>query len=710
MQRFLYLLFLLAGFWVKTVVAQTEFRLGVEVRDKYTKRPLIPIVSVLAVNTESELTGQMVNDWYVVQVKSGIQYQVFVALQEYKTYRQTHTFEPNATAVNGIYPFIIELESVNPPKNFAVASSENAGHTILVIDKNQRAIVQKAVITLKENRTGQFIPVKKNPNVGGSWLAEMKETEQYTLEVSAPDYETYKEIIKIRAGEGIEIPLNRIPKQELQFLAVDALTNKPIAAQFKLTDEVKESYTGNTNADGGTFNPTVVIQKQPYSLVVTANGYRRYESKIAMTAGLPTGQALQIIKLSKMDVVLRLKILDDQTTQPLAANLRVMDQTDKRYILNVKGAPNGQAATPLNPDHRYLIEAEAKGFMPYQQTLEKALPILSENSELTIKLAKIGDTYLNLSAKDGATGRRVAATFKITASLTEQTTELRGTASLTPVKYKVGEPDIYHIETIAAGYLPIKYDLDAEEMTVGKVFNYEAKLTADPTKPAVPLTKAFSFKILDANTNRSIPHLRFKVSNQVSQKVIAVRLRYSDARANLQIGQTYIVEAEANGYEPQTLRLETEELAKRGEFLTNISLIPRKKNTIARGKAVVNEKIFDNIKAGQSLTIEDNVYFDQSSYILRSEAHGQLNRLAAIMTKSPEIHIEIVGHTDNIGDPRLNQTLSEQRAKVIANYLANQGVNEANITHRGEGQTKPIAPNDTEENRQRNRRVQFLVR
>ena len=80
------------------------------------------------------------------------------------------------------------------------------------------------------------------------------------------------------------------------------------------------------------------------------------------------------------------------------------------------------------------------------------------------------------------------------------------------------------------------------------------------------------------------------------------------------------------------------------------------------------------------------------------------------MTKSPEIQIEIVGHTDNIGDPRLNQTLSEQRAKVIANYLANQGVNEANITHRGEGQTKPIAPNDTEENRQRNRRVQFLVR
>jgi outer membrane protein OmpA-like peptidoglycan-associated protein len=141
-----------------------------------------------------------------------------------------------------------------------------------------------------------------------------------------------------------------------------------------------------------------------------------------------------------------------------------------------------------------------------------------------------------------------------------------------------------------------------------------------------------------------------------------------------------------------------------------VALIPVKKIVAPRGKPVVNDKIFDNIKAGQSLTIEDNVYFDQSSYILRSEAHNQLNRLATIMAKNPAIHIEIVGHTDNIGDPRLNQILSEQRSKVIANYLANQGVNEANITHRGEGQTKPIAPNDSEENRQRNRRVQFLVR
>ncbi|MFN8346022.1 MAG: OmpA family protein [Spirosomataceae bacterium] len=710
MRRLRYLLLFAAGFYTLPGFTQTEFRLGIEARDKFTKRTLYPIVSVLAVNTETELAGQMVNDAYVVKVKPGIQYQVFVALQEYKTYRQTQTFEPGTDPVNGISPFIVDLESLHPPKTFTVAASESSGHTILIIDKAKRAVVQGAVISLKENRSGQAIPVKKNPNVGGSWLAELKDTEQYTLEVSAPDYETYQEIIRIRTGEGIEIPLVRIPKQELKLLAVDALTNKPIAAQFKLSDDIKESYTGATTLEASLFNPTVVVQKQPYHLTVTANGYRRHESQIAVNAELPAGQSPQLIRLSKTDVVLKIKIFEEQTSQPLAANLRVIDLTDKRLILNIKGTPNGQAATPLNPEHRYNIEAEAKGYMPYQQPLEKVMPMFGENNELTVKLPKIGDTYISLSAVNASTGQPILATYRITASLTEQTTELKGKVGVPSLKYKINEPDIYHIETIAPGYSPFKQDIDAEEMKVGQVFTYQAKMVTDPTKPAVTAIHFFAFKILDANTKRSIPHLRFKVSNLATQKAVPVRLKYSDARVNLQLGQTYVAEFEANGYEPITTRIETAEWAKRGEYFSQVAMVPLKRTAAVKNKPTVNEKIFDNIKAGQSLTIEDNVYFDQSSYILRTEAYGQLNRLAAIMIKNSEIHIEIVGHTDNVGDPRLNQTLSEQRSKVIANYLANQGVSEANIAHRGEGQTKPIAPNDTEENRQRNRRVQFLVR
>ena len=698
----------LASLYSYTLWGQTEFRLGIEVRDKYTKRPLVPIVSVLAVNTESELPGQMVNDAYVVKVNPGTQYQVFVAFQEYKTYRQTHTFEAGTPSSTGYFPFVIDLEPLNPPKTFAVATSTNAGHTILVIDKAQRSVVTKAVVTIKDERSGQFITAKKNPNVGGSWLAELKDTEQYTLEVSAPEYETYKSSLKIKAGEATEVVLNRIPKQELKFVAIDALTNKPVAAQFKLSDEIKESYTGTTNADGNLFNPSVVVQKQPYTLIVSASGYRRYESKLAITSTSPTSATPQVIKLSKVDVILKIKIIEEQSGQPILANLRVIDQADKRAILNIKGTPEGLAVTPISPGRQYIIEAEAKGFMSYQQPLDKVLPLLSETSDLTVKLTKIDDTYLSLTATDASNGQRIPAIFKITASLTEQMTEVRGTAS-TIAKHKIKEPDIYKIEIVSNGYQSVMHNLDAEEMKVGQVFSYEAKLTPNAPKPAASPSHVFTFKVLDAQSRRSIPNLRFRITSIATQKAIPTKVRYADVTTQLFLDQAYLVEAEANSYEMYSMRIDAGDWAKRGEYLTNISLISHKK-AAAKAKPIVNEKIFDNIKAGQTLTIEDNVYFDQSSYILRPEAYGQLNRLAVIMAKNADIKIEIVGHTDNIGDPRLNQTLSEQRAKVIANYLVNQGATEANIAHRGEGQSKPIAPNDSEENRQRNRRVQFLIK
>ena len=556
----------LASLYSSSLWGQTEFRLGVEVRDKYTKRPLVPIVSVLAVNTESELPGQMVNDAYVVKVNPSTQYQVFVAFQEYKTYRQTHTFEAGSPSSTGYFPFVIDLEPLNPPKTFAVATNTNAGHTILVVDKAQRSVVTKAVVTIKDERSGQFITAKKNPNVGGSWLAELKDAEQYTLEVSAPEYETYKSSLKIKAGEATEVVLNRIPKQELKFVAIDALTNKPVAAQFKLSDEIKESYTGTTKADGDLFNPTVVVQKQPYNLSVTASGYRRYESKLLITATSSTPATPQVIKLSKVDVILKIRIIEEQSGQPIVANLRVIDQADKRAILNIKGTPEGQAITPISPGHQYMIEAEAKGFMSYQQPLDKVLPLLTETSDLTVKLTKIGDTYLSLTATDANTGQRIPAIFKITASLTEQTTEVRGTAS-TIAKHKIKEPDIYKIEVVANGYKSVTHDLDAEEMKVGQVFSYEAKLTPNAAKPAASPSHVFTFKVLDAQSRRSVPNLRFRVTSIATQKAIPTKVRYADVTTQLSLDQAYLVEAEANGYEMYSMRIDAGCCARRADSI-----------------------------------------------------------------------------------------------------------------------------------------------
>ncbi len=69
----------------------------------------------------------------------------------------------------------------------------------------------------------------------------------------------------------------------------------------------------------------------------------------------------------------------------------------------------------------------------------------------------------------------------------------------------------------------------------------------------------------------------------------------------------------------------------------------------------------------------------------------------------------MAGHTDNVGDARLNLALSEHRALVVTHYLQRKGVAEGRIKAQGYGGTRPIAPNTTETERAKNRRVEFVV-
>ncbi|GAB3328910.1 hypothetical protein GCM10027299_31630 [Larkinella ripae] len=126
-----------------------------------------------------------------------------------------------------------------------------------------------------------------------------------------------------------------------------------------------------------------------------------------------------------------------------------------------------------------------------------------------------------------------------------------------------------------------------------------------------------------------------------------------------------------------------------------------------RSPAPINTDL-STLATGKTVTL-NNVYFDQSSYLLRPESYPQLNQLVGLLKSRPELKIEISGHTDNVGDPRLNLALSENRARVITTYLMTQGIAANRLRFRGYGQTLPIAANDSEENKQKNRRVEVRL-
>lgn len=104
-----------------------------------------------------------------------------------------------------------------------------------------------------------------------------------------------------------------------------------------------------------------------------------------------------------------------------------------------------------------------------------------------------------------------------------------------------------------------------------------------------------------------------------------------------------------------------------------------------------------------------NVEFLTASPNLTPVGQATLNDVAAALAKAPDLQVAIAGHTDSQGRADANQALSLARAQSVKIYLTGKGIAASRMTTAGFGDTKPMAPNDTPEGRQRNRRIEFSV-
>lgn len=122
----------------------------------------------------------------------------------------------------------------------------------------------------------------------------------------------------------------------------------------------------------------------------------------------------------------------------------------------------------------------------------------------------------------------------------------------------------------------------------------------------------------------------------------------------------------------------------------------------------VNEAKPQEKKEAPALILE-NVSFKPGKSILRSESQDELNILLGILSKNEGVKIEIHGHTDNIGNATNNLKLSEARAKAVYDYLVDKGIAAERLTYKGLGDSKPLASNDTEDGKAKNRRTDFVI-
>lgn len=118
-------------------------------------------------------------------------------------------------------------------------------------------------------------------------------------------------------------------------------------------------------------------------------------------------------------------------------------------------------------------------------------------------------------------------------------------------------------------------------------------------------------------------------------------------------------------------------------------------------------EVSKTIKVGEKVQLK-NIFFENGRYYILPESYSELNKLVQYLLRNPQMEVQINGHSDNSGSKAKNQRLSEQRAREVFEYLIKKGV-QNKLYFKGYGSSLPIAGNDTDIDRAKNRRVEFEI-
>lgn len=132
------------------------------------------------------------------------------------------------------------------------------------------------------------------------------------------------------------------------------------------------------------------------------------------------------------------------------------------------------------------------------------------------------------------------------------------------------------------------------------------------------------------------------------------------------------------------------------------------KNLADKSKPYLMDVPLQPIDTGSVVELK-NVFFETAKFNLKPESTVELDKLVHFLTVNKTLRIELDGHTDNVGDKKSNQLLSQNRAKAVYDYLIAHTIDAKRLSYKGFGDTRPKVKNDTDENRAMNRRTEFKV-
>ena len=196
-------------------------------------------------------------------------------------------------------------------------------------------------------------------------------------------------------------------------------------------------------------------------------------------------------------------------------------------------------------------------------------------------------------------------------------------------------------------------------------------------------------KVFDAKTTKGLPSA-VELTDLSTQKILS-RVQ-TDETGNylitLPVGKDYAFNVNRKGYLFYSENFPLSKEAGDSTYNIDIPLQP--------------------ISANATIVLK-NVFFDVNSFELKKESYSELDNLVRLLKENNSLKVSINGHTDNTGKPADNLKLSNDRSKSVVQYLITHGINAARLSSKGFGAAEPIADNNTEEGKARNRRTEMKV-
>ncbi len=178
---------------------------------------------------------------------------------------------------------------------------------------------------------------------------------------------------------------------------------------------------------------------------------------------------------------------------------------------------------------------------------------------------------------------------------------------------------------------------------------------------------------------------------------ITLKESIQDLNTNSKTGKYVVVVPSGNNYAIS--------VSKKGYLFHSENFnIPAEANSAVITKNIKMKKI----EVGNSIVL-NNIFFETGSAVLSAESELECQRILEFLKDQKNVKIEISGHTDNVGSNESNKTLSNNRAKAVVDYLVSKGVEANRLTFKGYGESQPVADNNTDEGKKKNRRTEFKI-